>query len=379
MAGLKESLSIALVQFYPWAGKIIKGPDGRSAIDCNDSGVEMVQASIDLPFTDLGDDFQFKPYFTKLVRWGEIHRSDSSEVPLLSVQVTKFLDGGISLGISQNHVIADGHSLWHFLVSWAECARGVPISKPPVHDRTVFKVENPSPDKAYTLIKLSQNPIFDEKHAPIVERVFFFSGEMIKQLKYNASKEGTRAYTSYEALCAHVWKSVTKARELKPDQDVHTLVLVNCRRKMNPPVPDEYFGNVIVNGMVITKAKELLGESLGATAQRIHDMIELCNEEALWAQIHYLELRDNYWGVFKMDSEGLLVASSPRFPIYEVDFGWGPPTAVRPSRCGGDGEMVLFMGRQRGGFVDVCLKLEKSAMDFLENDPDFLASTQGST
>lgn len=54
--------------------------------------------------------------------------------PVLGVQVTELVDG-VFVGITASHVAMDGTSLWHFLNSWAEIARGADvISKFPVFD-----------------------------------------------------------------------------------------------------------------------------------------------------------------------------------------------------------------------------------------------------
>ena len=57
---LKASLSLVLVDFYPFAGRLdMKGGEsGRPQIDCNDEGVEFVEATIDVSFQDVEmDDF----------------------------------------------------------------------------------------------------------------------------------------------------------------------------------------------------------------------------------------------------------------------------------------------------------------------------------
>lgn len=85
---LKRSLSLALVDFYPFAGRLNTngGESGRPEIDCNDGGVELVEASIDMDFEDVEtDDFQHKKFFEDLVRT----RQENDDSSLLSIQVFK--------------------------------------------------------------------------------------------------------------------------------------------------------------------------------------------------------------------------------------------------------------------------------------------------
>ena len=63
--------------------------------------------------------------------------------------------------------------------------------------------------------------------------------------------------------------------------------------------------------------------------------------------------------------------------MYEVEFGWGRPAAVRSPKVPGDGEMVLFGGRQGSGAgvgdIEICMALPSTAMEVLLSDPTFLA------
>lgn len=52
---LKESLSKALVPFYPVAGRLAKDENGRIEINCNGDGVLFVEAETESTTTELGD------------------------------------------------------------------------------------------------------------------------------------------------------------------------------------------------------------------------------------------------------------------------------------------------------------------------------------
>lgn len=84
---LKRSLSLVLVDFYPFAGRLDSkgGESGRPEIDCNDGGVEFVEASIDMAFRDVEtDDFQHKSFFEELVQT----RQANDDASLLSIQLS---------------------------------------------------------------------------------------------------------------------------------------------------------------------------------------------------------------------------------------------------------------------------------------------------
>jgi hypothetical protein len=85
---LKRSLSLVLVDFYPFAGRLdMKGGEsGRPELDCNDGGVEFVEASINMALQDLeNNDFQHKAFFNQLVQT----RHEHADASLLSIQACK--------------------------------------------------------------------------------------------------------------------------------------------------------------------------------------------------------------------------------------------------------------------------------------------------
>ena len=52
---LKSALSRALVEFYPYAGRLRKDNSGRLEINCNEEGVLFMEAECESTLDDLGD------------------------------------------------------------------------------------------------------------------------------------------------------------------------------------------------------------------------------------------------------------------------------------------------------------------------------------
>ncbi|MCO5601486.1 hypothetical protein L7F22_055607 [Adiantum nelumboides] len=464
---LKSSLAVCLIHYFPWCGRLAKdaNPPHRLFIDCNDAGVEFVQASIDMPLSLLGQDgFQMKPFFDDLCQRPD-HKGDCLfSSPLLSIQATSFSDGGLALGIAQSHVVADGQSLWDFMVSWGECSRGVPLSLPPVHDR--LAVQDPSLEKATWSLSFEvseEDKVVEEDPAaveadsskadaidgrdsakvdhlrtldegtslvskksscdvesaslrsesttlearnednntcfvnaqdesnletkssenggkiapnpePLVQFMFTLSGSTIKQLKSEAGE----GFTSFEVTCAHFWKQTSFARKAPAGEITYFFAPISFRSRIAPPLPHAYFGNVVGMITALSTAGKIRREPLQATASRIHEKVNAVREDVVQAFMNWLEMHDNRFMSGGWDNvpvmKGLNVASSPHFPAYKVDFGWGKPTAVRAVKVTGDGELVFFGGRpgSKAGDVEICTALPSDVLKHLLQDSEFL-------
>ncbi|KAH9292374.1 hypothetical protein KI387_042436 [Taxus chinensis] len=413
---LKSSLSTVLVHFYPLAGRLASGDQqNRLEIDCNDRGVPFVEAYADLNFSDLQiSKFESRPIFKRLVPASLPDEKDDQL--LLSVQVTSIHGGGICIGTRLNHVVADGNSYWHFMQSWAECCRGAPISRYPEHKRYFFKLSNTSDNVNNTTATDNEFTFDGSKHAQsktdketqqlqsqmpshenessdtkplnsnqmsksieesgadekgnetrdLICKTFHFSKEMIQKQKARAEKHGNQTFSSFVVVAAHFWRCMVKAREIPDEEPVYFFVLVDSRNRVNPPLSPAYFGNCIQIAASNATARELLSQTVSFASGLIKEAVNRCTEKNLMSMINWVESN-----VHSMDAEInsireryiVNVVSSPRFPVYEVDYGWGKPLNVQAAAIDEIGAMVLFPGREGGGTIDITTCLPLSQMD----------------
>ncbi|GAB2221710.1 hypothetical protein Drorol1_Dr00012895 [Drosera rotundifolia] len=134
---LKDSLSQALVHFYPLAGRLSLLGGGRLELGCNGMGAELIKAESSVRLDDLCDYFCSRHHLQSLFPPVDKNKS-VDELPLLLVQVTTFGCGSISIGISISHAAGYGPSMFHFLSKWARIARGEVLETPPHLDRTIL-------------------------------------------------------------------------------------------------------------------------------------------------------------------------------------------------------------------------------------------------
>lgn len=295
-------------------------------------------------------------------------------------QLTKLKDG-LAIGCAFNHAVLDGTSTWHFMSSWAEiCSGSKSISVQPFLERT--KARN-------TRVKLdlslppdpnavSSNGSPETKPVPqLREKVFKFTEAQINKIKSTVNgklpSDGSKPFSTFQSLSVHIWRHVTTARSLKPEDITVFTVFADCRKRVDPPMPDSYFGNLIQAVFTGTAAGLLTANPPEFGASVIQKAIEMHNAKAI-------EERNKEWEsapkVFQYKDAGVncvAVGSSPRFKVYEVDFGWGKPEGVRSgSNNRFDGMVYLYQGKSGGRSIDVEISLEAGAMENLEKDKEFL-------
>ncbi|XP_047322115.1 BAHD acyltransferase DCR-like [Impatiens glandulifera] len=378
VAKLKDSLGVVLEDFYQLAGKLGKDEEGvfRVEYDDNMDGAEVVVADAEeiLVSELLGEDAASK--LKELVPYNGILNLEGLYRPLLAVQLTKLQDG-LAIGCAFNHAILDGTSTWHFMRSWSEICRGPGqlISVQPFLDRT--EVRN-------TKVKLE----LPEKSGPTIpdaikfvgptlrEKIFKFSESAIERIKSDVnadSSDDSKSFSTFQALSSHLWRAVTRARQLKPEDPTVFIVFADCRKRVDPPMPDSYFGNLIQAIFTGTATGLLLAHPKDFGASMIQKAIYAHDSKAI--QERNTEFENNP-KIFQFKDAGMnvvAIGSSPRFKVYEVDFGFGNPESVRSGANNRfDGMVYLYPGKNGEKSIDVEISLEIGAMERLEKDNEFL-------
>ncbi|ONK74807.1 uncharacterized protein A4U43_C03F10340 [Asparagus officinalis] len=210
------------------------------------------------------------------------------------------------------------------------------------------------------------------------ECAFSFSPENIKKLKARANKETgcDGRISSFQALLAHVWRSVSRARALKPDQETCCWLQIGCRSRLSPPLPEAYVGNSIHGVTVKAFAGEVESNGLGWAALRLNQAIAEGSDRAgiyRWLE-SWNKRRPSFMTMdqFISSAPDLYLSSSPRFDVYGNDFGWGKPVAVRSGPGNKvDGKFTVYPTAEEGGIaVEICSTAE--VLSSLLRDVEFL-------
>ncbi|KAJ6674050.1 TRICHOTHECENE 3-O-ACETYLTRANSFERASE [Salix viminalis] len=209
-------MSEMLTSFPNVTGRLMKNPEGQWMIKCNDAGVRMVEARIKGSVENWlkGVDREKE---LKLVHWEEMDHKPYFWSTFY-VQITEFEEGGVAIGLSCFHLLADPTCASMFVKAWADMTlTGKMLNNPPLSHqlppRGPAGRKNPSHDQpsmelinCYKSIADKTNLVStDTKHATIA---LAFSDPMVRAMA--ASDQSSPS--PFEALAGLFWVCISKLK-----------------------------------------------------------------------------------------------------------------------------------------------------------------------
>lgn len=409
VSSLRRSLSSTLSLFPALAGRFSTSPAGHIYIVCNDAGVDFVAASakhvkvsdVLIPGKDVPLLFREFFVFERLVSYNGHHK------PLAAVQVTE-LDDGVFIGCTVNHSVTDGTSFWHFFNTFADVTSGackikhlpdftrhtvfdspVVLRVPPGGPRVTFDADQPLRERifhfsraAITKLKQRTNNRVNGIETPVKcngngdingKLTTVLDGYLKSDTNNKKNHDRTAEISSFQSLSAQLWRSVTRARNIDPSKTTTFRMAVNCRHRLEPKMDPYYFGNAIQSIPTLASAGDLLSKDLRWSAEQLHRNVVAHDDATVRRGIASWESDPRLFPLGNPDGASITMGSSPRFPMYDNDFGWGKPLAVRSGGANKfDGKISAFPGREGNGSVDLEVVLAPETMAGIENDAEFM-------
>ncbi|KAL6500569.1 hypothetical protein OROHE_025935 [Orobanche hederae] len=362
---LKHSLSNVLTTYYPLAGKI---DSENFTVDCDDSGVEFIEARSRDRLKDVIENPKLESFQKYLPTdpLGGIYRGEGT---LFIAQVSIFDCGGVAIGACVSHIIADGASFVKFMNAWAATCRG---SGNP----------EPAPDFGVMARYLPARDLSDSNLSPslllgndkLVTKKFVFDWEKLSMLKQESSgcrfpSTGSlddsyyyvRDPTGVEVVTAFIWKHFIENNLLDASKKIFVAHMVNIRSRASPSLEmEQTFGNGCFMTTACTtqyservpKLHELVSELRKAIKMIDREYIrEACDGD------RYLRDLGQVCDAFtEGEGECFLFSSWFRFPIYEVDFGWGRPLWVGTTPLLLN-NLAIFMNVASGDGIEVLINM----------------------
>ncbi|KAM7523620.1 hypothetical protein LguiA_013522 [Lonicera macranthoides] len=268
---LKDSLSNVLVTFYPLAGRLHDIGKGRFEVDCNAIGAQFLVVESESRIEDFGD-FHPTPQLQTLVPQVDT-KAPVHEQPLLLVQVTKLGCGGMCLGLAISHIMVDGSSGFHFTNEWARLARGEQLKNPPFLDRRVLQAKEPAllepsfdhPEYGPPPVLMGHTDALEEIKKETTIVMLKLDKKDIEKLKNKANNGENNyplCYTRYEVVAGHMWRCACKARRHASQQLTWLYFPMDVRNRIEPPLPQFYFGNAVYRAAATSTSGELISKPL---------------------------------------------------------------------------------------------------------------------
>lgn len=359
---LQHALSATLTHFYPLAARLAtqKQENPSSYVICidpkNSPGAKFIYATSEATVNDILTPSYVPSLVHSLFDLSDATNHDGHTLPLLSIQVTELIDG-VFIGVSLNHAVADGATLWHFMATWSELFKSKRgdiklISRPPIYKRCDPIINLPFTHHEQFTQRLGPTN-------PIKERFFHFTSDSVSRLKAKANAEcNTTKISSLQAVSALLWRCITRARHLPHDSKTVCRLAINNRPRVDPPLPNDYFGNPNYVVWDTATVNDLMTHGLGWAALRLHEAVKNHNHTTIkdfvesWVRNPVI-LKRNLW----VDPGAVQVSNSPRFDMYGCEFGLGKALCVRSGSSNKtDGKMLMYPGRKGGGVdVEACL------------------------
>ncbi|KAK9271356.1 hypothetical protein L1049_026946 [Liquidambar formosana] len=327
---IREALAKALVFYYPFAGRVIEGPNRKLKVDCSGEGVLFIEADANVTLEQLGDTIQPPCPYLEDFLYDVPGSAGILGCPLLLIQVTRLTCGGFVFALRLNHTMSDALGLVQFLNMVGEMARGACApSLPPVWHREVLNARNP-PRITHIHHEYSQGDATQETTSyeatfsdpnNTIHRSFFFGPKELNAIRKHLPPHH-RTCSTFELLTACLWRCRTRAFEVDPNEVVHVSCIVNGRGKKGLLLPRGYYGNTIVFPTALSKAGLLCRHHLAYALELVKMAKASVSEEYIRsvADLMVIKGRPLY-----TTSWNFIVSDTTRISFGDVDFGWGKP------------------------------------------------------
>lgn len=215
---------------------------------------------------------------------------------------------------------------------------------------------------------------------------WFISGESMRAIRDAAlpPSKGLPVLTDHAIICAVLWRHISRARQLSSRGIMANSFInsVNVRRRMDPPLPLEYPGNAIVHAKTSAATADVESAEPGTLyklAKQIADGIEWWTSDRIWELIGAVEssaivskIEPNMDSFQGPDLE--VTSTAAMGDILSVDWGCELERlkALRYAYAPVKDGWINVLPQTRGGGIELLIGLEKSSMQNLRQDKEWL-------
>lgn len=293
--------------------------------------------------------------------------------PLLAVQVTELACGGFVLALKGSHPLADATTFMSLLKDWASTSQSIILGRPTTQSASVFDpaiidsyaegdINGERPDERLTqhaktlpmhrydwwapgssppwpfkipepFNKLDLEPVGKvmpwaewDVISPVSNYVIHFTKEQVTSLWHTANKGSPQKLSQHDAIVAHIWSCIARARCLQEDEgSFHCDLVYGVRPSFG--LDDKFFGSPIVMMNIELPASKVCNPpSATELAIQVRNTLRIVsNPTNMAAHLHSLAFEKSpqrIWQAF-LGQRHILVTTWARAGVYGIDFGLG--------------------------------------------------------
>lgn len=343
-----------------------------------------------------------------------------SKEPILSIQHTRFGCGSVSLGVRLNHSVCDARGLLQLMEDLAEIYRALtataristmkdvrPQQLPCITSYLSDFHLCPRESKKALHIKPADYHVEEiptvmtfKSDKPVTGKLLQFSRGELLALKNAASNSQDRWISTFEALSAHLWQSVQRARIYHQksssefyaeacEETADLLTSLDWRSPVRLNLPPKYFPNAVSEPFITLSLSNLSADSLPQTAQVIHDTLQARTSADQLETLSWVIAQPKKRNISlrcRFNEKSFIISQWNKLNMYAVHFVrdkhgncilpdrvWPPFTETSLV----DGLAYLLPTKRKANRdigdsgIEVALSLHEPLWDILESDPHF--------
>ncbi|KAF4339889.1 hydroxycinnamoyl-Coenzyme A shikimate quinate hydroxycinnamoyltransferase [Fusarium beomiforme] len=292
--------------------------------------------------------------------------------PLFAVQITELSCGGFVLAINAVHPLADATTILALLKHWAfesrqgfekSPSRSVPIFNPALLDNEAagdIDADKPDPEVIQRARVLPMHrhdwwhpestppwPFkipspFDKQDlkpvgkpmpwaewdvaSPVSNYVVHFSRYQVLSLWNKANENSSQKLSQHDAILAHIWSCISRARGLENDTSpIHCDLTYGVRSSFK--LNEDFLGSPVMMMNIELPASEVVNPSntTNVATQVRNTLKTIADPLNMAAHLHSLAFQTSpqrIWQAF-LGRRHILVTTWARAGIYDIDFGFG--------------------------------------------------------
>ncbi|XP_059074983.1 coniferyl alcohol acyltransferase-like [Cryptomeria japonica] len=217
-------------------------------------------------------------------------------------------------------------------------------------------------NKMYMKLQSLPQPIKQIAEPANASRIYYLDAKDIEKLQHSAKKHGNN-YSKLEAFSAYFWKLLIQCQEIKATINCNIRIAIDGRSRLKKMgMIANYFGNVL---------------STPFDANLIYDAIYRdANEEYFQSLVDLVEMSKPSIVVprdfVKGDEPIFVVFSGLRFPLYEIDHGWGKPILASDYLPFSQGYVMPTPSPHRDGSWLIYVKFLVEQLKAIESHSNFI-------